>query len=153
MIRLRPYKSCDAEKIATWCEDEMTYLNWCGGKFGRFPIVAEDIDSKYKNHNGDCIEPDNFYPITVLDEDEIVGHLIIRYVHGNNKILRLGWVIVDKNKRGCGYGKQMVALSLKYAFEILNAEKVTIGVFENNLSAYNCYKASGFSEVAEGKKI
>lgn len=152
MIRLRPYKSCDAEAIADWCEDEMTYLNWSGGKFGPFPVTAEVIDSKYKNDNGGCVEADNFYPVTALDEDEIIGHLIIRYIHGNNKILRLGWIIVDKKKRGQGYGKQIVALALKYAFEILLAEKVTIGVFENNLSAYNCYKTSGFSEVIDGEK-
>ena len=152
MIRLRPYKRCDAKTIAEWCEDEVVYLNWCGGKFGRFPITKEDIDSKYENHNGDCLEPDNFYPMTAFDENGIVGHLIIRYLHGNNKILRLGWIIVDKNKRGQGYGKQMVELALKYSFEILMAEKVTLGVFENNLSAYNCYKSVGFSEIEEEKK-
>ena len=152
MIGLRPYKSCDAEAIASWCEDEMTYLNWSGGKFGPFPVTDGAIDSKYRNHNGDCVEPDNFYPMTAFDADGIAGHLILRYLHGNKKILRLGWIIVDKNKRGQSYGKQIVALALKYAFEILMAEKVTIGVFENNLSAYNCYKASGFYEVLSGEK-
>ena len=41
----------------------------------------------------------------------------------------------------------MLKQGLKYAFEILGAEKVTIGVFENNLPAYRCYKAVGFQEV------
>ena len=31
-------------------------------------------------------------------------------------------------------------------FEILKAEKVTLGVFENNPAAYHCYKAAGFRE-------
>lgn len=148
MIRLRPYKSCDADLIITWLKDEETYIKWSGGRFGSFPITAETIDAKYQNDNGGCAEPDNFYPMTALDENEVIGHLIMRYIGGSSKILRLGWVIVDSDKRGRGYGKRILKLSLKYAFEIFMAEKVTIGVYEDNLSAYYCYKSVGFHETA-----
>ena len=60
---------------------------------------------------------------------------------------RLGFVIVNDSKRGCGYGKKMIKLSIDYAFTIAGAEKLTIGVFENNLPAYHCYKATGFIEA------
>ena len=34
MIRLRPYKPCDAESIVSWCDNE-TVFNWWGGlRFG-----------------------------------------------------------------------------------------------------------------------
>ena len=46
-------------------------------------------------------------------------------------------------------GRQMLTLGLRYAFGILGAEKVTIGVFEHNLPAYRCYRACGFRLVAE----
>ena len=38
-------------------------------------------------------------------------------------------------------------LALKYAFEIYGANRVSLGVFENNKSAYYCYKAAGFEDV------
>ena len=60
---------------------------------------------------------------------------------------RLGFVIVNDSKRGCGYGKKMIKLSIDYAFTIAGAEKLTIGVFENNLPAYHCYKTTGFIEA------
>lgn len=41
----------------------------------------------------------------------------------------------------------MISLSLKYAFDILKVDKVTIGVFENNMPAYYCYKAAGFKDI------
>lgn len=41
----------------------------------------------------------------------------------------------------------MLSLSLKYAFEILKVKKVTLGVFENNPSAYYCYRSVGFREA------
>lgn len=41
----------------------------------------------------------------------------------------------------------MLQLSIKYAFEILKIQKITLGVFDNNKSAYYCYKAIGFQDV------
>lgn len=147
MLRLRPYKSCDAEEITGWLTDEDVFYKWSGGRFGSFPVCAKDIDDKYRLHNGDCAEQDNFYPVTAFDDSGVVGHFIMRYIHGDKRILRFGWVIVDAAKRGKSYGSRMLKQGLKYAFEILGAEKVTIGVFENNLPAYRCYKAVGFQEV------
>lgn len=152
MLRLRPYKSCDAGKIADWLADEDVFYKWSGGRFGSFPICAKDLDDKYRLHNGDCREEDNFYPVTAFDDSGVVGHFIMRYLHGDNRILRFGWVIVDAAKRGKSYGSRMLKLGLKYAFEILGAEKVTIGVFENNLQAYRCYKAVGFQEALMEKE-
>ena len=95
-MRLRPYKSCDAKKIISWIKDEEVFLKWGGDHFGSYPINAEIIDNKYLNENGDCKEEDNFYPwIAFTDEDGVVGHFIMRYINGDNKVLRFGWVIVD----------------------------------------------------------
>lgn len=152
MLRVRPYKSCDAEIIAGWLKDEDVFYKWSGGRFGEFPISARDIDDKYRLQNGDCLEQDNFYPMTAFDDSGVVGHFIMRYIHGDYRILRLGWVIVDAAKRGRSYGSGMLKLGLKYAFEILGAEKVTIGVFENNLPAYRCYRAVGFQEALMEKE-
>ncbi len=41
----------------------------------------------------------------------------------------------------------MLKLGLKYAKDIYGAKKVTLGVFENNESAYYCYKSAGFDDV------
>ena len=72
MLRLRPYKSCDADLIAEWIKDKKIFQNWGGERFG--------------------------------------------------------WVIVDDTLRGKGYGKEMLLLGLKYAFDIFKVERVTIGV-------------------------
>ena len=154
MIRLRPYKSCDAKVIAEWIKDKEVYMKWGGELFGEFPISAEVIDDKYMNKNGDCVEEDNFYPwIAYDDENNIVGHFIMRYLNGDNRILRFGWVIVNDSIRGKGYGTQMLKTGLIYAFDVLGVDKVTIGVFENNELAHNCYKKVGFvdKEIKESK--
>lgn len=146
MLRLRPYKSCDSEKIASWLMDEEVFDMWGGERFGSFPIDGEIINRKYTEQNGDCAEPDNFYPMTAYDDNGPVGHFIMRYLNGDKRVIRFGWIVVDDSKRGMGYGKRMLELGLKYAFEILKAKKVTLGVCECNTAAYNCYRAVGFKE-------
>lgn len=147
MLRLRQYKGCDAETVITWCKDEISFRKWCLDRWPHFPITAEDMNEKYFGNNGDCPDADNFYPITALDGNDVVGHLILRYTDEQRKVLRFGFVIVDDTKRGKGYGKEMLTLTLKLAFDIMGAEKVTLGVFDNNAPAYYCYKAAGFSET------
>ena len=41
----------------------------------------------------------------------------------------------------------MLELAIRYAFDILRVEKITLGVFENNEPAYRCYRAAGFQDV------
>lgn len=119
-LQLRPYKPCDAEAIVRWIRDENALRLWSSDRFGDFPITAEDINRKYLAHNGDCAEPDNFYPFTAFDEDGPVGQ---------------------------GYGRAMLSLAANFAFDIFGAEKITLGVFAHNEPAYRCYKAVGFTET------
>lgn len=148
MLRLRPYKPCDASTILSWIHDEETFRKWSTDRYPHYPITAADMNHKYLDCNGDCAEPDNFYPMTAFDDSGVVGHLIMRFTDAEKSVLRFGFVIVDDSKRGMGYGKEMLRLALKFAFEILKVKKVTIGVLENNPGAYRCYKAVGFKDVA-----
>ena len=56
-------------------------------------------------------------------------------------------MIVDDTLRGKGYGQQMLRLGLRYAFELLQAEVVTIGALEGNEAARQCYRKVGFLET------
>lgn len=150
---IRPYKPKDAEMIVSWIKDERAFRKWSSDRYGAYPITAEDINDKYFKRNGDCEEPDNFYPMTAVDENGPVGHLILRYTNKEKTIIRLGFIIVDDSKRGMGYGKRMIQMAMRYAFDMLKAEKITLGVFNNNPSAYYCYKAAGFHEISMKEEI
>ena len=84
---------------------------------------------------------------TAIDENDVIGFFTMRNPGESLDELRFGFVIVDSEKRGKGYGKAMLRLGLKYAKEIYGAQKVSLGVFENNEAAYHCYKAVGFKDV------
>ena len=136
-LRLRPYDTNDAAKILSWSEDERSFYKWSAGVLGEYPITKEQFG--FVN---------NLMAFTAIEDDEIVGFFTMRRPSESIDELRFGFIIIDPEKRGKGYGKAMLQLGVKYAKEILGANKISLGVFENNESAYHCYKAVGFKDVA-----
>ncbi len=148
MLQLRKYEKSDAKYIASWCENKTIFHMWCAGEYSKYPISADDINAYYDG-KGKIQE----HKLTALSENKIVGHLTIRTVDFQKKIVRFGFVIVDNKLRRQGIGKKMISLALEYARTKLNAKKVTLEVFENNKSAYACYKSSGFKELQTPKTV
>lgn len=144
MLRLRPYKKCDAKTILGWIKDEHSFRQWSADRYKKFPPKATDMIKMYESVEYN----DTFFAFTAFDESSVIGHLTMRFTDEEKRIVRFGFVIVDDSKRGNGYGKEMLQLAIKYSLEILKAEKITLGVFENNTTAYNCYKAVGFKTVS-----
>ena len=143
-MELRKYQISDANEIIKWIADERALRLWSADRYGDFPIKAEDINNNYT----ECISNGNFYPMTLIDGDKVIGHLILRNPDENKNIIRLGFIIVDPTLRGQGYGKTLIKEAIKYAKNELKATEINLGVFENNTNAYNCYKASGFKEIS-----
>ena len=77
-------------------------------------------------------------------DGKTVGHLIFRTPTDDPKVIRIGFIIIDKNERGKGYGKAMTKAGVDYAKNVLGATEVNLGVFEKNVEAIACYKSLGF---------
>ena len=136
MIRIRPYKASDASTLLSWCSDEKSFYQWTAGILGDFPITEKDF-----------MFVESLMPFTAFDKTGIIGFFTLRNPDESTDELRLGFVIVDPDKRQKGYGKAMLRLGVKFAFDIYGAKKLSLGVFENNLLAYHCYKSVGFEDV------
>ena len=140
-MKIRDFINSDAEHIISWFSDEMEFRLWCADRYDHFPIIADDIIERYSEDS----KGGRFFPFTAEDENgSVIGHFILRYPSYDKSVLRLGFVILDKSARGKGFGCEMVGLAKKYASEVLNARKLTLGVFENNTAAYKCYLSAGF---------
>ena len=136
MLRLRPYKKEDADTIISWSKDEKAFYQWSAGVMGEYPLTPEKFRFV-----------DSLMAFTAFDENGIVGFFTLRNPGEVADELRIGFVIVDPIQRGKRKGKEMLKLGLRYAFDVYGAKKVSLGVFENNESAYYCYKAAGFKDV------
>lgn len=142
-MQLRPYKNCDAEIITAWVKSEYAFRQWSADRYKSYPITAEDMNLYYNREKSNY----KIWVMTAVDKKDIVGHFTLRYTDENTKVIRLGFVIIDDKKRKKGYGKEMVDLAVKYAFDTIKANKITLGVFENNSNAIKCYKSCGFEEI------
>ena len=47
MLRLRPYKTEDAEKILSWSNDEKSFYKWSAGILGEYPITKEQFSFEH----------------------------------------------------------------------------------------------------------
>ncbi|WP_310603999.1 GNAT family N-acetyltransferase [Anaerosporobacter sp.] len=146
MLIFRPYKNCDAKTIVTWIDDEKTFYLWSADVIGKYPISADELNDNYEKQKDNA----NFMVFTACNEENVpVGHMIMRFLDEEHKKLRFGFIIVDGRVRGKGYGKEMLLLAQKYAFEFLHVDEISLGVFVDNSNAMYCYKSVGFAESGE----
>ena len=139
-MTLRPFTVDDAPIILSWIKDITAFRKWSADRYPTFPPKPKDMVGQY--------ESDVIFPFTAIDNDgKIVGHIMLRYPDSSKTVIRLGFVIVDDNLRGKGYGKQMLQLAIQKAKNEFGAKKITLGVFDNNLSAFHCYESVGFKVI------
>lgn len=135
-IYLRPFHPNDAETILSWCKDKHTFRLWSADKYKCFPAQPQEMINLYDNPKK-C-------PLTAVIGNSAVGHLILRFPSEDKGIVRLGFVIIDDEKRGQGYGRQMLQQAIRYAQQNYKAHTLSLGVFCENVSAIECYKSVGF---------
>ena len=77
----------------------------------------------------------------------MIGHISLGNVDRINESARIGKVLIGPSEsRGNGYGTQLMLAALTVAFEELKLHKVTLGVFDFNISAIKCYEKVGFKK-------
>ncbi|SKB92954.1 Protein N-acetyltransferase, RimJ/RimL family [Lachnospiraceae bacterium] len=141
---LRAYKKEDAAIICSWIKSEDELYKWSADIFNKYPLFEDDINDNYSSQTAGG----RFFPMTaVSDEGKVIGHFIIRYPRkDDNSTVRFGFVIVDPEYRGKGNGSVMLRTGIRYVTDNMDAERVELGVFENNEAARHCYEAVGFKE-------
>ena len=143
MIRLEYFSKEDFQQLIDWVPDASFALQWSGPTF-TYPLTKEQLEVYIEGAN----QPEALkYIFKVIDNgtNEVVGHVSLGKVDRNNYSARVGKVLVGAaDNRGKGYGAQIIYAALTFAFEKLKLHKVTLGVFDFNVSAIKCYEAAGF---------
>ena len=145
MFTIREYNEKDAETIVSWISDERMLRQWSADKYESFPITADDMNAFYAEIRENGGKPYSFY-----EDDKLIGHFVLRMLK-DEKIdtLRIGFIIVDNSVRGKGYGSKMLSAAIPFGFKEYSAQRITLGVFENNPKARKCYESVGFTQWGE----
>jgi RimJ/RimL family protein N-acetyltransferase len=75
----------------------------------------------------------------------VIGTIELDVKDSINKIGRIARFLIDEeNHRGKGAGKEALKEAIRIGFEKLKLNKITLGVFDFNISAIKCYESVGF---------
>lgn len=137
-MRIRPYiSSKDYKYVSKWIDDERTHAFWCANLLP-YPMTPKSFHDLLEKNAIDWT--DSAY-VATENSGQAVGFFCYS-VNTADNIGFLKFVIIDKTKRGKGYGKEMLNLALQYAFQITGAKAVQLNTFNENVLAKHCYEKS-----------
>lgn len=138
------YKSLDlthcTEEYVSWMNNEKVYRFLESG--GNYTI------EQLRMYITDVLKKENvvFWAIHLKENGKHIGNIKIDSINLKHGLGEYGIMMGDVNQWGKGYAKEASESIIKYSFEELNLRKITLGVVENNESAYRLYKKLGFQE-------
>ncbi|MCS6858945.1 MAG: GNAT family N-acetyltransferase [Abditibacteriales bacterium] len=139
LINLRALERDDLERCWTWMNDaEVTQFLAVPQR----PIsrVEEEkwLENAMTQRDDECV-----FAITTKDGTHI-GNCGLMCIDHVARHAALGIMIGDKDYWGRGYGADAVNVLLRYAFEVLNLNRVYLRVHAYNLRGIRCYEKCGF---------
>ncbi|WP_339322136.1 GNAT family protein [Paenibacillus sp. FSL W8-0194] len=147
MITLMYFEPPDFDKLIEWSGDEAFLLQWSGPQF-TYPLTTDQLNDYLNDANDKTTSTKFIYKAVEEDTKQLVGHISLGNVDRYNRSARIGKVLLSNDHRGKGYGKQMINSVLRIGFEEFKLHRISLGVFDFNTSAINCYERVGF--VREG---
>lgn len=148
MVRLEYFDREDFKQLMEWMNSEHLITNWAGSLF-KYPLTEDSLDWYIDNAN-DFKNSDVFiYKAIDTKLHKTVGHISLGSISTKNRSGRISRVLVGNTaERGKGYCKGMINAILKVGFEELKLHRISLGVYDFNTAAIQCYKKCGF--VQEG---
>ncbi|MEO8794312.1 MAG: GNAT family protein [Daejeonella sp.] len=145
MIRLEYFTSADFLQLIQWVDNEDLLINWAGSQF-KFPLTEEKLH-RYLKFTNDLEESGTLvYKAVDSLSGETVGHISLSVIDRPNRSARITRVLVgDPNSRGKGIGSEIMRAMLKIGFEDLKLHRMSLGVYDFNISGIKCYQNCGFN--------
>lgn len=148
-MRIRTYiENKDYIFLEKWIDSEKIHALWCANWIP-YPICKENF--RFLLDKNALEWTDSAYVATENNGTPVGFFCYSVNVTDNAGFLK--FVIVDSEKRGMGYGKEMLHLALQYAFQITGVCLVRLNVFAENIAAKRCYEKVGFVEKSVERNV
>jgi RimJ/RimL family protein N-acetyltransferase len=144
LVRLRAVEPIDAENLYRWINDREVTRNL----MARYPYSLAWEEDWAKGAAKASEFGEARFAIETLDGVHI-GNCGLHNGRPEDRHAELGIMIGEKEYWNRGYGTDAVGTLVRFAFEQMNLNKVTLGVFEFNERAQAVYQKLGF--VVEGR--
>lgn len=141
--RLRPIRRSDAAVSIGWRNDAAIRDAALGYPF---PVTDEMERGWYDQALADQGGRRASFAIEVADLETPVGFTHIYEINWPNRAAGFGIVVGDPQVHGRGIGTQATQLTVRYAFDTLNLDRIELKVSAPNAAARHIYTKLGFVE-------
>lgn len=139
-VRLSAVTSKDYATVVKWYDDSSFSRNMSSypAKLQTEEMTASWVESAQKSSSA--------FPFAIrpLDGEELIGIAMIDEIIWATGVGTLSIGIGDAKHRGQGYGRDVMELLLRYAFDELNLHRLGLTVFSYNENAVGLYEQMGF---------
>ena len=142
-IYLRPIELSDEPKLRQWYNDPG---NW--STLARLVPMNELRETEYIRQLYKS-PTDIALGIVARDDNRMIGSAGLHGISRPNRSATFGIIIGEREEQSKGYGTEATRIMLRYAFEELNLNRVSLTVYADNRRAIRAYRRAGF--VPEGR--
>lgn len=139
-VRLTAFTKSDAAVMARW-NDDAGFQRLLDAMHAR-PHSAEEIEKRIEEWPKD--ERSVRFAVRARADDALIGYVALEDALWSHGVAWLSIGIGDREQWGKGYGREAMALILRYGFHELNLHRVQLTVFQYNERAVALYEKLGF---------
>ena len=141
-VYLRPITYEDTELIVKWRNQEnvIKYFFYRG----EFTKESHERWIKERIEKGEVVQ----FMVCMKDDDRPLGCTYIRDIDYENKKAEYGVFIGEEDARGHGIGKEILKLTVDYAFKELKLHRIYARVRETNMPSLYSFLHCGFEKEA-----
>lgn len=141
-MQILPLMANDAETIVKWNENkDADFLEQWAGRGYSFPITIAQIHKRIE------LQTQSDYSLfKIVTDDCVIGTIELMNINREENTADVGRFLLNPQWTGKGFGTKAMHAFLKRVFRD-GIEKVSLFVFDNNLSAFYCYQNVGFKVV------
>ncbi len=137
----------DPDLIARWSHDSqfwrLAHTDWA------FPMLARDVKRELEDRPLDRVG----FAIRTLADDRLIGLIGLYVISWVNREAFMGIQIGERDYWGKGYGTDALRVLLRYAFDELNLDRISLSVLEGNERAMRSYEKCGFRYEGRERKV
>jgi RimJ/RimL family protein N-acetyltransferase len=146
MIELKPFERSDFNTLIRWLPSEEFMIQACGRTF-QFPLTNEQLEHYIRGAEEVPAERMIFKAVDTANNKHI-GNITLERIDRKNLSASVACVLIgDDAYKGKGICKIMMQKIISTAFDKLGLNKLTLNVYDFNLTAIKCYQSTGFNET------
>jgi len=109
---------------------------------GAMPVDLESAKTEYDN----LIKSGNNALFAIIFDEEYIGIVGLYSINWIARSAELRIIIGNKTYWNKGYGTDATKLAIRYGFDMLNLNKIWLGVNAEHIGAIRAYEKAGFTQ-------